>query len=126
MTGDTTHSAAFFDFNGTLVTGEVWEAIRSWKRQRGAWGRRERLLIGRQISIVLASRIGLVSTDFMVRRWMRTAWSTMRGIDEAALAEAVAYAWQTTFRPSVRERVAAIVGTRRAEGHRTGAGVGNL
>ena len=110
-------SAAFFDFNGTLVTGEVWEAMRSWKRRRDEWRKRERLLIARQIPIVMASRVGLVSTDFMVRRWMRAAWSTMRGIDAAELADLVADAWERTFRPSIRDGVAGMVRERRDDGH---------
>lgn len=109
-------TAAFFDFNGTLVTREVWDAMRSWKRQHGEWRQIERIAMARQIPIVLASRVGLLSTDLMVRRWMRAAWRTMRGMDEQALLELVNYAWDTMFQPSTRDRVAQIVAKRKSEG----------
>ena len=97
-------AAAIFDFNGTLVTGEVWQAIESWMGGRGAWRRRKTQMIVRQLPVILASKVGLVSADFMVRRWMPAAWATVRGMDERELAALVQHAWETIFRPSMRER----------------------
>ena len=112
-------TAAIFDFNGTLVTSEVWQALESWLGGRGEWRRRKRLMMARQLPVVLGSRIGLLSNDLMVRRWMPAAWATLRGMDEAELAALVRHAWETTFRPSMREPVAELVRRRQAEGHRT-------
>ena len=111
-----TQTAAIFDFNGTLVTSEVWQALESWMGDRGEWRRRKRLMMARHLPVLLGSRVGLVSNDFMVRRWMPAAWATLRGMDEAELAALVRHAWETTFRPSLRETVAEIVRQRQAEG----------
>ncbi len=112
-------AAAIFDFNGTLVTGEVWQAIESWMGGRGAWRRRKTRMIVRQLPVILASKVGLVSADFMVRRWMPAAWATVRGIDERELAALVQHAWETIFRPSMRERVAEMVRRHKADGYCT-------
>ena len=114
-----TQPAAIFDFNGTLVTGEVWQAIESWMGGRTEWKRRRRWMIVRQLPVILASKIGLASADFMVRRWMPAAWATVRGMDERELAALVRHAWETIFRPSMREPVAAMVRERKADGHCT-------
>ncbi len=114
-----TQAAAIFDFNGTLVTGEVWQALETWMGGRSAWKRRKTRMIVRQLPVILASKLGLVSADFMVRRWMPAAWTTVRGMDERELAALVAHAWETIFRPSMREPVAEIVRRRKAEGHCT-------
>lgn len=112
-------AAAIFDFNGTLVTGEVWQAIESWMGGRSAWKRRKSRMIARQLPVILASKVGLVSADFMVRRWMPAAWATVRGMDERELAALVQHAWETIFRPTMREPVAEMVRQRKAEGHCT-------
>jgi len=89
-----TQSAAIFDFNGTLVTGEVWQAIESWMGGRSQWKRRKTRMILRQLPVILASKIGVVSADFMVRRWMPAAWATVRGMDERGQAVVVEKALQ--------------------------------
>ena len=114
-----TQAAAIFDFNGTLVTGEVWQAIESWMGGRSEWKRRKTQMIVRQLPVILASKIGLVSADFMVRRWMPAAWATARGMDERELAALVQHAWETIFRPSMREGVAAMVRQHKADGYCT-------
>ena len=114
-----TQTAAIFDFNGTLVTGEVWQALESWMGGRRVWKRRKSLMIVRKLPVILASKLGLVSADFMVRRWMPAAWATVRGMDERELAALVGHAWETAFRPSLRLRVAEMVRQRKAEGHCT-------
>ena len=112
-------AAAIFDFNGTLVTGEVWQAIESWMGGRSEWKRRKTQMIARQLPVILASKIGLVSADFMVRRWMPAAWATVRGMDERELAALVQHAWETIFRPTMREPVAEMVRRSKADGHYT-------
>ncbi len=114
-----TQTAAIFDFNGTLVRGEVWQALESWMGGRRVWKRRKSLMIVRKLPVILASKLGLVSADFMVRRWMPAAWATVRGMDERELAALVGHAWETAFRPSLRLRVAEMVRQRKAEGHCT-------
>ncbi len=115
----TAQAAAIFDFNGTLVTGEVWQAIESWMGGRSTWKRRKARMIARQLPVILASKVGLVSADFMVRRWMPAAWSTVRGMDERELAALVQHAWETVFRPSLREQVAEVVRRSKSDGHCT-------
>ena len=114
-----TQAAAIFDFNGTLVTGEVWQAIESWMGGRSAWKRRKTRMMVRQLPVILGSKAGLVSADFMVRRWMPAAWATVGGMDERELAALVQHAWETIFRPTMREPVAEMVRRRKAEGHCT-------
>ena len=115
----TTQTAAIFDFNGTLVTGEVWQALESWMGGRKVWERRKSLMIVRKLPVILGTKLGLVSADYMVRRWMPAAWATLRGMDERELAALVGHAWETIFRPTMREPVADIVRQRKAEGHCT-------
>jgi len=114
-----TQSAAIFDFNGTLVTGEVWQAIESWMGGRSQWKRRKTRMILRQLPVILASKVGVVSADFMVRRWMPAAWATVRGMDERELAALVEHAWEFIFRPSMREQVADVVRRSKSDGHCT-------
>ena len=115
----TTQTAAIFDFNGTLVTGEVWQALESWMGGRKVWKRRKSLMIVRKLPVILASKLGLVSADYMVRRWMPAAWATLRGMDERELAALVGHAWETIFCPTMREPVADIVRQHKAQGHCT-------
>ena len=51
-----TQTAAIFDFNGTLVTGEVWQALESWMGGRRVWKRRKSLMIVRKLPVILASK----------------------------------------------------------------------
>ncbi len=103
------HTAAFFDFDGTLYSGHLWRDISDFYRERGE----RRLLVWAYLLGHIALRplnlLGLLSTERFYGLWARDLTWVLRGLpqDEGAALFRHILQWRVLpgLRPDVVERL---------------------
>lgn len=103
------HTAAFFDFDGTLYSGHLWRDISDYYRERGE----RRLLLWAYLLAHIALRplnlLGLLSTERFYASWARDLTWVLRGLPQeegTALFQHI-LRWRVLpgLRPDVTERL---------------------